>query len=463
MAVHPEESTEQIRYVSLFSGCGAADLAFSFAVPFSECVLYCEREAQAAEILVARIQEGLLHDAPIWSDLSSLSLASLRGSVDAIVASPPCQEFSVAGKGAGNKGERAYGSDGRGPLYHFCRVIGECRPAVVICENVPPWIRGGHFQSVGDELCRMGYTVESPLFLSAANVGASHKRERVFVVAHCRAVGLADRPAVGPQGTSNRSEQQGWRRSVVDVRKSVVDSGRERLSGRDGLHAGRMGGETTTPEGERQDTERQRLRDASVHDGVESVGNGDQSRADADAAKRGLRRTVGESDGPVVDGQHVGRKRSGRTRTRRLRSASADRSLDNAQSGGSGEERTVRSLAVGVMDDADCEGSSGRGVSGCERTDIGDIGTAGLPLNPPGPKDRNGWRYVIERWPWLAPAISEEEIKSILCRMVDADAGVLDFAHRVDRLRAAGNAVDVIQAGVAFRVLLSRIGYLNPE
>ena len=60
---------------------------------------------------------------------------------------------------------------------------------------------------------------------------------------------------------------------------------------------------------------------------------------------------------------------------------------------------------------------------------------------------------IIADFPWLAPAISEEEIESILRRMADGSAFGVDIEGRTDRLRAVGNGVCPLQAAAAFTVL----------
>lgn len=63
-----------------------------------------------------------------------------------------------------------------------CRIIRECQPAVVFCENVEGHLSLG-FPSVGRSLQRLGYRVRAGLFL-AAEAGAAHIRRRLFILAH---------------------------------------------------------------------------------------------------------------------------------------------------------------------------------------------------------------------------------------------------------------------------------------
>lgn len=147
-------------------------------------VCHIERDAAAAAALVARMEAEALGGAPVWDDLATFDGLPWRGRVDIACAGLPCQPYSLAGKRTGNTDHRSHGEDGDGPVPHFLRIVGECGPALVFLENVPAWVVGGHFRTVGDELCRMGYEIEDPIFLAAEDVGAPHERERVFILAH---------------------------------------------------------------------------------------------------------------------------------------------------------------------------------------------------------------------------------------------------------------------------------------
>src|SRR6218665_253854 len=69
-------------------------------------VCHVEREAHAAASLVARMEEGSLDAAPVWSDVCTFDAAAWRGRVDLIAAGFPCQDLSVAGRRAGLDGKR---------------------------------------------------------------------------------------------------------------------------------------------------------------------------------------------------------------------------------------------------------------------------------------------------------------------------------------------------------------------
>ena len=148
-------------------------------------VFACEWEGSAANVLRQRMEDQALEPCPIWcGDLGKLDGRPFRGLVDVLTAGLPCQPYSCAGKQKGEKDKRSYGKNKKGPVPQFIRLVEEIEPAVVFLENVPLWVTSGHFQRFGGELSALGYEIEEPFFIRAEDVGASHKRERVFILAH---------------------------------------------------------------------------------------------------------------------------------------------------------------------------------------------------------------------------------------------------------------------------------------
>ena len=77
-------------YISLFSGAGGLDLSVRLAIPDARCVCYCEREIGAARTLAARMEDGSLEAAPIWSDVRTFPTELFRDRVAGIVGGFPC-------------------------------------------------------------------------------------------------------------------------------------------------------------------------------------------------------------------------------------------------------------------------------------------------------------------------------------------------------------------------------------
>lgn len=185
VVLHPE-----VNIISVFSGFGMLDTGVHIALEErgirAKTVAYIERETSSASMLVERMDSKALDRAPIWDCIETFDGRPWRGIVDFLIASPPCQPYSSAGKKQGNEDERSHGEDGDGPLVHLARIIKECGPAVVYFENVSEWVVGGYFRRFGEELSAMGFEIEKPIFLRSEDTGAPHKRERVFILAYAQ-------------------------------------------------------------------------------------------------------------------------------------------------------------------------------------------------------------------------------------------------------------------------------------
>jgi len=88
----------------------------------------------------------------------------------------PCQDISVAGKGAGLDGTRS------GLWFEYARLIGEIRPRYAIMENVGALTHRGLDRVLGS-LAEIGYDAEWQ-DIRASDVGAPHRRERIWIVAY---------------------------------------------------------------------------------------------------------------------------------------------------------------------------------------------------------------------------------------------------------------------------------------
>ena len=137
-------------------------------------VAYVERDSYAAATLVARMEEKRLDQAPIWDDLCTFDGAAWRGRVDIVTAGFPCQPFSTAGKQLGLDDERWIWP-------WIARIIADVQPRYVFLENVTGLIRAG-LGHVLTDLAELGFDAEWGL-LSAAAVGAPHRRQRVWILA----------------------------------------------------------------------------------------------------------------------------------------------------------------------------------------------------------------------------------------------------------------------------------------
>ena len=160
--------------LSLCSGIGGLDRGLGLAVQEARTICYVELDPFCQEILLRRADDGWLDRAPVWPDLRTFDGRPWRGVVDCVSSGFPCQPFSTAGKRKGDADARNLWPDVR-------RIIAESEPAVVVLENVPgalPYF----YHVVLPELSGLGYAASAGLF-TAAEVGAPHRRQRLFVLA----------------------------------------------------------------------------------------------------------------------------------------------------------------------------------------------------------------------------------------------------------------------------------------
>src|SRR5262252_3402623 len=162
--------------MALCAGAGGLELGLRIALGDDyRCVVYVEREAYAAATLVARMADQTLDTAPVWDDLSTFDGKPWRGVVDIVSAGFSCQPWSPAGKRLGIEDERWIWPD-------IERVVREVGPEWVFLENVGGLVRGG-IEHVLRDLAASGFDAEWDC-VSAAEVGAPHLRERLYILAH---------------------------------------------------------------------------------------------------------------------------------------------------------------------------------------------------------------------------------------------------------------------------------------
>lgn len=425
--------------MALCAGAGGLEQGLHLAVDDAyRTVVGVEWETAAALVLVARMQEGSIPPFPIWSDIRTFDGTAWRGVVDIVVAGFPCQPHSVAGKRQGVEDERDLWPDVQ-------RIIGECEPAWVFLENVPgavPYFQ--HFVMPG--LSDMGYDTEAVL-VEAADVGAPHRRERLFVLAHCTSVvaGQGGEQRAGQLTTAPRSRQ------LADATGSRYAGAGEHGSGSP-LSAARLverSGSLAEPDGARRAEARERRHE---HAGSQpEAGRG----VVADTGDGQPRCSIGgrasaEQGSADVGNAADGGLRRGETSRKRRQPAFTVEGLANAEL-----TRLERRVVAGEGD-------------GRPDTDAGRPGAF-----PPRPDDAEGWERVLRERPDLAPALSINEewdvglryplasakAKPPFRRVADGLADRLDLT-RAARLRLCGNGVVPQQAAYAFGILRERFGVM---
>lgn len=491
------------------------DLGVNFAV--GGClspILYVEREARAVATLVARMEDGTLDEAPIWSDARSMGCPGLREYVGkclrgerlgVLFGGIPCQPHSLAGKRLGS-------ADDRDLLPAFLEAVGDFEPWIVFLENVPGFVSNGTVDRVREGLESLGYRVAAGLF-SAEECGAPHKRERAFVlgVADGRDVGCERAAPTGRKevdwselgglfmaycdhGGSAAEEALRARGRTTKLLRSALAATREREMGDPPvtrLEDGREGLPRTAGEGLREvvdaSNDHGRSRD-SERQGRARVGRGRSSDAGDAMADRDGRRFPGECAphddcscdalGDVACRCSEGMGDADYRHGRGVGPTGPDARLSPSGSsdGMAGSGEILRPLALPSQGGCgelwqssgcfrfpygsytpldDTEGRAGQ-LGDVRREEEGNPDWSIDILYPPGPADFEAWSAILPLRPDLAPALPVAP-RGVVPRTPltfaaqSAIRRVADgMADRLDRLRITGNGVVPVDAAYAF-------------
>ncbi|QDU33782.1 Modification methylase AplI [Poriferisphaera corsica] len=359
-------------------------------------LVYVERESYAAANLVARMEGQALHQAPVYSDLNSFASEIshfYRGKVDAIVAGYPCQPFSTAGKRLGFRDERN--------LWNAIRkTISRVKPKFCFFENVPGHTSLG-FDQVGSQLQRLGYRIEAGLF-SAAEVGASHQRKRLFILA----IASSER-AFG---------------------------GQPKIFGANGGSNGQLLGNALQPErGVGNTCSCGRGRDNGREDD-EIIAHGCQPMADADSKRSGSRGAERErferQSSSVITNSKLGDANSERkSQSQGCERECGGRTCNDGKKLAHTDNQRYERERQGCCADGWPEPNGSTQV--CCRAEF--------PVFAPGPQKRE-WATILKVAPTIEPAIR----------------GMANgMASRLDQIRLGGNGVVPLQAAYAFTSLLA--------
>jgi DNA (cytosine-5)-methyltransferase 1 len=213
-----------MRELSLFSGAGGGLLGTHLLgwrpVGYVEWDDYCQR------IIAARIRDGYLPDAPIFGDIRAFNrdgyAEAYSGLVDVVTAGFPCQPFSSAGKQLGE-------DDPRNMWPATIATIRVVRPPFIFLENVPRLLSSGYFGTILGELAESGYDARWRV-LSAAEVGAPHQRDRLWVVGQAQDVAYPHRSRWG----ENELDLRQGKPNSVGSRPHVAHSNRQRAVEQEG-------------------------------------------------------------------------------------------------------------------------------------------------------------------------------------------------------------------------------------
>jgi len=159
--------------LALFAGAGGGILGGHLLGWRTVCAV--EYEPYPTSVLVTRQNEKVLSPFPIWDDVCTFDGRPWKGHIDVVSGGFPCQDISIAGSGKGLEGKRS------GLWGEMSRIIGEVQPRYVFVENSPMLRSRGLGRVLGD-LSEMGFDAKWGC-ISAADCGAPHKRERIWILA----------------------------------------------------------------------------------------------------------------------------------------------------------------------------------------------------------------------------------------------------------------------------------------
>lgn len=202
-------------HASLFSGVGGFDLAAEWAGWTN--MFNCDIDPFCRRVLAYHFPNAVQYE-----DIRTTDFTVWRGRIDVLTAGFPCQPFSVAGKRKGTDDDRYLWPE-------VPRAIREIRPRWVVGENVRGfvnWSEGMVLDTVFADLEAFGYEVQ-PFVLPACAVGAPHRRDRIWIVAH--------RADAGAEGLRERQEQAYGHGAATDAARLGLPIPRKARDGRCGF------------------------------------------------------------------------------------------------------------------------------------------------------------------------------------------------------------------------------------
>ncbi len=201
----------KLKILDLFSGLGGFSLGLERTGHF-ETVAFCDND-KYSNLLLQKHWKGV----KIYNDVKEITKEKLIADgiqlPDIITGGFPCQPFSVAGKQAGTDDDRHLW-----PV--MFRIIQELTPRWVIGENVKGLTNiqdGVVFETVCSDLEGAGYEVRA-FNIPAAGVGAPHRRERIWIVAHAKR--FNESKPIGRSDETSRGIQEEHRQDDSSARES---------------------------------------------------------------------------------------------------------------------------------------------------------------------------------------------------------------------------------------------------
>jgi len=197
--------------LALFAGAGGLELGLKLALGDRyKCVAYVERSIEAASVLATNMErpEAGLDKGVIWDDVTTFTgdvVSPFVDNIDIISAGFNCQPWSYAGA-------RRKTDDERWLWPNIVEILGTIHPEWAFFENVPGLLRGGLGPILSD-LTSLGFgQIEwTSVRANDERIGAPHKRERLFILAHADNAGSPSPGSgvnrIGSKENEGRAEQ----------------------------------------------------------------------------------------------------------------------------------------------------------------------------------------------------------------------------------------------------------------
>jgi DNA (cytosine-5)-methyltransferase 1 len=172
---------QQVKVVSLFSGCGGMDMGFSGGFKFLdnwyEGLPFDIVWANDINEFACRTYKHNLGNEIVCGDVWDV-LDTMPNSADVVIGGFPCQDISVNGKCAGVSGSRS------GLYSAMVEAVRRLKPKIFVAENVKGLLMRNNrasLEKVISDFTRIGYQVDYRLY-HAADFGVPQTRDRVFIV-----------------------------------------------------------------------------------------------------------------------------------------------------------------------------------------------------------------------------------------------------------------------------------------
>jgi DNA (cytosine-5)-methyltransferase 1 len=256
-----------MKVLDLFSGIGGFSHGLD-KVGF-KTVAFCEMD-KYCKLVLQKHWKGV----KIYNDVKELKgeeIIKEHGTIDIVVGGFPCQPFSIAGARKGT-------DDNRHLWPEMFRIIKELKPRWVIGENVRGIVsiqNGMVFENVCTDLEGEGYEVRA-FNIPAAGVGAPHKRERVWIVAHSRRT-LRQRSELEGENANEGGQENAYQhqRSSGTPEHNVADTNTG-LSEQSNQEVQARGNTLNSSSGDVADTNSQRQQEQCGTESVQEEGNESQ-------------------------------------------------------------------------------------------------------------------------------------------------------------------------------------------